>query len=230
MRTFNRYLLMLLMMATAIIALVLKPTHKLAAERQDFVLEHIIPKQFGDWKMDENSMQSIVNPQQEVLMNKLYTQTLTRNYVNDKGEFVMLVIAYGEDQSDNTQLHYPEVCYPAQGFQIVSKVNSVVNTQLGEIRVKKLVATLSNRVEPITYWTTIGDKVVVGGKETKLEKLKYGFQGVVADGILLRVSTINPASQDAYALQSEFINALLSAVNHKHTKQIFGLSHVDHPK
>ncbi|MDP8567779.1 exosortase-associated protein EpsI, B-type [Methylophilus aquaticus] len=226
--TLKKYILMLLMIVASIIAFSLRPTHKLAAERQHFVLEQIIPQQFGDWQMDEKSMQSIVNPQQTVLINKLYHQTLTRNYANSQGEHVMLVIAYGEDQSDNTQLHYPEVCYPAQGFQIVSKVNNVVKTPLGDIRVKQLVATLSNRVEPITYWTTIGDKVVVGAKETKLEKLKYGFKGDVPDGILLRVSTINQTSQNAYALQSEFINALLSAVNHNYTKQIFGLSDVVH--
>lgn len=226
--TLKKYILMLLMIAAAITAMVLKPTHKLAAERQGFVLERIIPKQFGDWQMDEKTMQSIVNPQQAVLINKLYNQTLTRNYINSKGEHVMLVIAYGEDQSDNTQLHYPEVCYPAQGFQIVSKANSVVSTQLGQIRVKKLVATLSSRVEPITYWTTIGDKVVLGGKETKLEKLKYGFKGDVPDGILLRVSSLHQEPEPAYRLQSDFINALLSAVDQSYTQQIFGLSDVAH--
>ena len=34
-----------------------------------------------------------------------------------RGRQIMLSIAYGEDQRDGMKLHYPEVCYPAQGFQ-----------------------------------------------------------------------------------------------------------------
>ena len=30
----------------------------------------------------------------------------------------MLMIAYGESQSDRLQLHHPEVCYTAQGFRV----------------------------------------------------------------------------------------------------------------
>src|SRR5579871_1683637 len=35
----------------------------------------------------------------------------------------MLMVAYGESQSDRLQLHHPEVCYTAQGFR-VSKTSS----------------------------------------------------------------------------------------------------------
>lgn len=219
----KKIILMILMIASVIAAGYLRPTHKIAADRSDFVLEEIIPVQLGNWRMDEDGVKAIVNPQQELLINKLYSQTLSRTYINEKGERVMLVIAYGEDQSDSNQMHYPEVCYPAQGFQILRKNVGIVDTSFGEIRVKQLIAVLSKRVEPITYWTTIGDKVVVGNRETKLEKLKFGFDGKIPDGLLFRVSSINEDEQEAFNLQENFINMLLGSISVSNRKQIAGI-------
>lgn len=209
MRT-RKLTLLLLMIVASMAAVYLTPTHKIATDRENFVLEDIVPTTFDDWRMVDDGTKGIVNPQQESLINKLYNQTLSRSYVNSNNERIMLVIAYGENQSDNTQLHYPEVCYPAQGFQITSNMPAVVKTEMGNIKVKKLIATLSNRVEPIIYWTTIGNKVVRGSTETKLEKLKYGFNGSIADGLLFRVSTIDANPESAYKLEIDFINKLIA--------------------
>lgn len=219
----HKIMLMLLMVASAATAMYLRPTHKIAADRHNFVLENIIPQKFADWRVDEDAMRAIVNPQQEIAINKLYSQTLSRTYVNSLGERVMLVIAYGEDQSDSNQLHYPEVCYPAQGFQIVNNHLDTLTTSLGEIPVKKLLATLSRRNEPITYWTTIGDKVVLGNRQTKLEKLKYGFDGKIPDGLLFRVSSIDENTEAAFKLQADFINVLLNSVPVESRKQLSGV-------
>lgn len=196
----------------------------MAAERQNFVLEKIIPTQFGDWHMvDAGSSRAIINPEQATLINKLYSQTVSRTYLNSKGEHVMLVVAYGEDQSDSTGLHYPEVCYPAQGFQIIPNGLGVITTAFGNIRVKRLIANMGNRIEPITYWTTIGDKVVVGSKETKLEKLRYGIHGVIPDGILFRVSSLGSEVNVEYLIHKQFVNDLVSTLNKDSLKPFAGL-------
>ena len=44
------------------------------------------------------------------------------------------------DQSDATRAHRPEVCYPAQGFEIVSDGQGLVPTAAGALRVRRLVA------------------------------------------------------------------------------------------
>src|SRR4030065_72730 len=72
-------------------------------------LEVLIPKTFGDWKIDETIAPLIANPEQEAMINKIYNQTLTRTYVNPKGERIMLSIAYGGDQSDSMAVHKPEI-------------------------------------------------------------------------------------------------------------------------
>lgn len=218
----KKWLLMLLMILAALTAIYLRPSHKMASDRQGFVLEQIIPKHFGAWNEVDIGVKPVINPRLETIIEKIYNQTLSRTYVNDKGETVMLVIAYGEDQSDSTGLHYPEVCYPAQGFQISSNGTGELSTKLGNIRVKRLVANRGDRNEPITYWTTIGNKIVVGSKETKLEKLKYGINGIIPDGVLFRVSSFDSNLNEAYNVHQFFINELLASMDKNQLLPIAG--------
>lgn len=220
----KQFVLMLLMLSASIAAIYLTPTHKIAQDRKDFNLEKIIPKQFGDWHVDDDGVRVILNQQQEYMINKIYRQSISRTYVNSDGKRVMLVIAYGENQSDNTQLHYPEVCYPAQGFQIKKRELSWVAVKGKNIPVTKLVAEQNGRIEPITYWATIGDKVVRPGWQTKVEQLNYGFKGEIPDGLLFRVSSIGDSSE--YSVHQEFINELITNIDSKDLPALIGI----HPK
>lgn len=219
----KKLILFLAMIVAATTAVYLKPTHKIAEDRKNFVLEKIIPRQFGDWVYVEDGSTRIVNPQQVEMINKIYSQTVSRTYKNSKGELVMLVIAYGEDQGDNTQLHYPEVCYPSQGFEITASKIESLQTSLGTIPVKKLVAKMSNRTEAITYWSTIGNKAVLGASNAKIEKLKYALDGLIADGLLFRVSIISDDVTSSYVTESIFINDLIKAIPAEARKVIAGL-------
>ena len=120
--SFKHLVIGVCMFAAAGMALALKPTEKVADAGPKIDLEVLIPKTFGDWKVDETITPLIANPEEEALINKIYNQTLTRTYVNSQNERIMLSIAYGGDQSDSMAVHKPEVCYPGQGFQIVKNV------------------------------------------------------------------------------------------------------------
>lgn len=216
-------ILLALMFATSVAAVVLRPTIKIADQRPETNLEQLIPKQFGDWHAVEQPHAQIINPQQTELLNKLYTQTLARTYVNAQGSIVMLSIAYGANQSDEVALHYPEVCYPAQGFQVYSNDKAVLSTGSGEIRVRRLVTRLGERNEPVTYWSVIGDKVVQGGIETKLEQIKYGFKGQIPDGLLFRVSVLDRDSTQAFALTDAFIAQLVATLPSSARLRLTGL-------
>lgn len=200
------------MLAASSAAMALRPTHRIADDGPKLELEKIIPTAFGEWTELPLQTGQIINPQQKEMLDRIYTQTLSRTYVNKNGEYIMLSIAYGADQGDAKQLHYPEVCYPAQGFQVISNVTGEVKTDFGDIRVRRLLTVLGNRSEPLTYWTTVGNKVVVGGKETKLEQLKYGFQGQIPDGLLFRVSSVTGDTAQAYENQVDFVRQLLNTV------------------
>lgn len=212
------------MFAAAGMALALKPTHKVADGRPKVDLEVLIPQAFGDWKIDETIVPLIADPELQAKLDKIYNQTLTRTYINSKGERIMLSIAYGGDQSDSMAVHKPEVCYPAQGFQILKRpvVSNFSIDSGASIPVKRLVATQGARIEPITYWTTVGDKVAVNGWKWKLQQMTYGLTGKIPDGLLFRISSIQADEANAYQLQDEFTRELLHAMSPGGRQRIIG--------
>lgn len=190
---------------------VLTPTVQLSKSRPALELGTAIPVQFGEWKEERNLASVVVNPQMEATIKKIYTQTLSRTYINHNGERIMLSIAYGNDQRDGVALHYPEVCYPAQGFQVISSRQGVLVTAQGAIPVQRLETNFANkRFEPVTYWTTVGDETVTGGISKKIAEMRYGLKGEIPDGLIFRISSINTDTQAAFALQESFAKVLLN--------------------
>ncbi|OYY94951.1 MAG: EpsI family protein [Hydrogenophilales bacterium 28-61-23] len=219
-----RYLIIgFAMIAAAGLALALTPKEKLADQRPTIKLETMIPKAFGSWRLDESVRPIQVAPDVQAELDKIYDETLSRTYINEQGARIMLSMAYGGNQSDTLAVHKPEVCYPAQGFQVQAKTQGSVNTSFGSIRVTKLVAQQRERVEPITYWINVGGKQVTGRLERKLEQLKFGMTGKVPFGVLIRVSNINNDTQAGYATQAEFIEQLLAAVSPAQRTEVFGI-------
>ncbi|MYM83989.1 EpsI family protein [Duganella sp. FT50W] len=201
-----------LMVAAAVAAKVITPTARLAQLRAPLVLDTAIPVRFGDWRQETELTAQVINPEAAGALAEIYTQTLSRNYINRDGERIMLSIAYGADQTSGLQLHYPEVCYPAQGFNLASATKGTLQTHQGTLRVKRLRTSLGARVEPVTYWTTMADKVVLGGYDTKFAQLSYGLRGQIPDGLIFRVSSISNDAPHAFKVQDDFVRQLADAL------------------
>lgn len=216
-------IVLLLMLVSAGLAIAMRPTQKIAEMGPKIDLEAMLPKSFGDWRELEQPTREVVNPQQTELVNKLYTQTLSRSYVESNGAVVMLSIAYGADQSDAVALHYPEVCYPAQGFQLQSLENAVLVTDYGTLRVKRLMTAQGSRFEPVTYWAVLGSKLVQGGLDTKLTQLQYGFNGQIPDGLIFRISSITSDAKAGYETQARFTRDLMAALPASSRLKLAGL-------
>lgn len=213
-----------LMTSAAAIATVMTPTERLVDLLPKMNIDASIPKKFGVWVMDEMPVAGVVNPQQTEVLEKIYSQIVTRTYVNPEGYRIMLSIAYGEDQRDGNSLHYPEVCYPAQGFQVVSNRRGELDAGIGVIPVKRLEAHYGKvRFEPITYWTTVGEKAHAGGVTKKLAEMQYGLRGEVPDGLLFRVSSIDRDSAKAFEMQSRFISDLVKEIDPAFRSRIAGV-------
>jgi EpsI family protein len=135
----------------------------------------------------------------------------------------MLSVAYGGDQRDSMQVHKPEVCYQAQGFDVLKVVASKLTTDYGKIPIKRLVATQGNRNEPITYWFTVGKKAISNGLDFKLNQMRYGLTGKIPDGLLFRVSSIGNDENLAYLIQDKFVFDLLMVVNPKDRLRLIGV-------
>lgn len=206
------FILGVLMIVSAALTMALTPTKKIADQQEKFDLETMIPARFGNWKIDESIIPLQVDADTQAKLDKIYNQTLSRTYVNSYGERIMLSVAYGGDQSDNLAIHKPEVCYYAQGFEVMKIYADELLTQYGKFPIKRLMAVKGSRNEPITYWVTIGNKAVLPGIEEKLQQLRYGLTGNVPDGMLVRVSSIDTDRERAYQLQNIFVQDLLSMV------------------
>ena len=193
-------------------ALAWRPTVHLADTRVKVQLDTLFPKAFGDWVTDDHMPVQLVSPDTAELLNRLYNQTLSRTYVNPAGDRVMLSVAYGGDQSDGTRAHRPEVCYPAQGFQVLSSQTTLLALPTQSLRVRQLVAKKDGRNEPITYWMTIGEKTTTTGTETKLAQLAYSTRGLIPDGMLIRVSSVDADTANAFRIQARFVAQMASSV------------------
>jgi EpsI family protein len=199
-----------------------KPSIHLAKQQQKIDLEQVFPTSFGEWKLDTYQSAGIISPDVAAMLQKLYAQTLSRTYIGPDGARIMLSVAYGGDQSDATRTHRPDVCYPAQGFQILSSSDNVVNLSSGALPVRRMVAQLGGRVEPVTFWFTVGEYTAVSGKDQKVMQLKYGLRGIVPDGMLVRVSSIGKDEEEAFKLQAQFIAEMKQAMNAKIQPRVFG--------
>ena len=217
------YLLMAVaMLAAAYAGAALKPTRSLAVVGAKIDFETLIPKQFGDWRMDQAASLGIVDPQMSAELNEIYSQTLMRTYTNSQGKRIMLSIAYGDNQNRKLQVHRPEVCYAAQGYNISAMSRQVLKLDNATIPIMHMVAQQGARVEPITYWVLIGNKVVRGNLEQGFARLSYGLSGVIPDGLLFRVSTISDDAGDAYATEQAYVNALMQSLPVSSTRHLIG--------
>ena len=210
------------MLIAAGLSLAMTPTRKVADLNEKFDLTTMVPGAFADWRIDPSVIPIEPSPDLKAVIEKLYQQTLSRSYVNSKGDRVMLSIAYGGDQSRSMAVHKPEVCYTAQGFLIVKEAMDDMASRFGAIPVKRLVAEMGPRIEPITYWITTGDQVTRDGLAWRLTQLRYGLTGTIPDGMLFRVSTISNDNRASYAIQDKFSNDLLTTLNVKDRGRLIG--------
>lgn len=192
-------------------------------QRATFSLEEIVPKEFGDWREQAPGRAEMINPQTQQLLRKLYSQTLSRFYVNAKGQQIMLSLAYGDDQRGELQAHQPEICYPAQGFTVVSNQAAVISTPFGAIQGRRLETKQGPRLEPVSYWFTFGDTAVVGQFQRRMVEIRFGLTGQIPDGLLFRVSSIDPVSPRAFALHQDFVSAMLASVSPAVRMRLSGL-------
>lgn len=200
----------------------LKPTRHLADVLGKPDLEVIFPKTFGQWRVDEHTHVVQPSPETQALLDSIYNQTLTRTYMNEQGTRIMLSVAYGGDQSDATRAHLPEVCYPAQGFQILQNFAGHIELAGRTMPVRYLMSAQGTRSEPITYWLVVGDTVTVSRTDQKLAQFRLGLEGFIPDGMLVRVSSIDSNMQHGHAVQEQFLKELAAALTESARVRVLG--------
>ena len=212
-----------LCLLAAIAAYALTP-HLRLADLEPINLEQMIPTEFGEWKMEPTSEAIISSPEQDAFVKSIYSQVLSRTYVNRAGERIMLSIAYTRDQSDNsgTQSHKPEICYPAQGFKLNSIRNIKIETRYGFVDGIAMIAKQGDRTEPLIYWTTVGEMVNNARFSIKIAQMGYAVHNIIPDGMVFRVSSIGDDEGYQILGQKKFINEMVDSLSVKARHRIVG--------
>jgi EpsI family protein len=210
------------LVAAAAGAEVLRPRERLVLLPDGRKLEDIVPKTIGSWsRVDSDAF--VLPTQKGSLSDKLYNQTLSRLYQSPDGLPVMLVVAYGAVQNDLLQLHRPEICYTAVGFSITeSKITHVDLSNGVKLPVRELTAQSERRIEPIVYWTRIGDDLPTTGQEQRWVKLRQQMSGYLADGILVRLSTVMEPTPETFAELGQFARTMMTAMAPKDRPAFIG--------
>lgn len=218
-------------LGSAVLVKILAPSQLMARSSTAPTLENVIPKKFGTWTLvPEISPVKPTDPegfyQPDALSAKVYTQEVGRGYTDGHGNIVMLLVAYGPVQNYRLKSHRPEICYTANGFRISDKTQATVNYRgdAKSIKMTRLIAQRETRLEPLSYWIRVGNDIANGVIDHQLSRLKYGLRGLIPDGALIRVSTINLPSEASYKLQDQFIRDLLAAIPPSELKFFTGAS------
>lgn len=212
------------MVITAVLSVGLKPRLDPSVQvRAAVPLEHLFPSTFGAWSLDPTAV-APVRPAFDVARRfQMYDQVLERTYVTAKGDRIMLSVAYGRQQSVGLQMHRPEVCYKAGGFNIDSVHDVSLPVRGSNLAVTRLLAHMDGRPEPITYWRLIGESVVNDQTHFRLQEWSWSGAALM-DGLLVRVSSIDPETHAAWTLQGQFIAELAKGMSAAQRVRVFGLA------
>lgn len=176
-----------------------------------------VPEKVGAWTMI--SQDSAADAKEASFLNDV----LFRTYRRPDGQTVVLVVAYGADQRKKFNLHMPEVCYKASGYQVLSQSESTMHAP--ELKLKQLVvASGPADTEPVQYWIMLDGKQVTGELEKRAKHLYYSAVGAQADGVLVRISSFSSGGDPGqdYQVQREFISSLYQSVDPQLRTLLFG--------
>lgn len=209
-----------LLILAAVLGTVLRPT--IAEGQKRAALDGTVPKQIGDWRELPNPMVQVdtaVATTEGTSRDQPYDDIVSRTYVNSKGEHIMVALAYGSQQRQEIKIHRPELCYPAQGWQVESLKPATFPVQTAQglgIPGFRLIAkqTRGQGYELVSYWIRIGNSYSDSAWKTRLAIVKEGLQGKMTDGVLVRVSqraNALPTNDDVFKRQEEFAAQLVAA-------------------
>lgn len=211
-----------LSLGALVLAEAFKPRQLLAHTRTAYDYEALMPTRFGEWVQLPLQQGQVVDPGLADTLSRFYSQTVTRAYTDEAQNLVMLSLAYGEVQSDAMRVHLPEVCYTAQGFDVTTLGERPLQLGATTIPLSLAAAMQGQREEMIAYFVRIGESVVGRGMRRKLAQMEYSLNGLIPDGLLLRVSSFGHDTEAAFGLHRRFISQLFDAAGPQQRQAIFG--------
>jgi EpsI family protein len=174
-------------------------------------LENILPKKIGKWTFASSS--GLVVPPEDQLVQALYSQLLTRVYVTDSGSPIMVLVAQSASQTGILQIHRPEFCYTAGGYDLSPSMPHSVRLANGStLPALSISATLRGTIEQIVYWTRVGEHLPLSWKQQRMAVAMDNLRGIIPDAVMVRVSTYGNDKTTALAEVDDFIRAMMDSL------------------
>lgn len=200
-------------MAASGAALALKPRRKVTLMAEGKNLSEILPRAFGEWESrDVSDLYAPETP--DSLLAQLYGQTVGRIFIHRASRVqIMMLAAHGDSQSNELQLHRPEVCYPAFGFALVeSQPVQLTVAKAVTLPGRRLIAQSSQQKQAVIYWTRLGETFPVTVTEQRLARLDSAMHRYIPDGLLARFSIAGADMDASFAGMRSFIAELVMRV------------------
>ncbi len=204
-------------------AYALKPRRKTTLMDGGKKLNEILPAKLEGWTSRDVS--DLVAPETpDSLAARLYGETVGRIYHQEStGDQVIMLMAHGDVESNELQLHRPEVCYPAFGFAIQENTPLSLNFPRGvTVPCRRLLATSNDRDETILYWTRLGEAFPTTVGEQRVERLRTAMHRFIPDGLLARFSVIGSDKTASLAIMERFVPNLVMHVAAKERRALIG--------
>jgi EpsI family protein len=177
-------------------------------------LADVTPRSLPGWtSTDVGDLTASSTP--DSLVNRLYGELIQRVYHNRaSGEEVMMLLAYGDSQTNDLQVHRPEECYPAFGYELGRDRSIALSISDGvTVPARVLVATSVGGSEGVVYWVRMGDSLPNTEQAQRVVRLRTAMEGFIADGLLARFSVSTSDDVAALSIIGGFVQTLLAAVD-----------------
>lgn len=173
-------------------------------------LDDLIPKKIGSWKFVADN--GLVVPPNDPLLKAIYSQQLTRIYSDGNSSPIMLLMAQSGSQTGFLQVHRPDFCYRASGYQISPVSPHPIDLGSRILPASMMDATSGGPVEHVVFWTRIGNRTPTSWTAQKLAVAEQNLQGIIPDAILIRLSVIGPDGGAARAAIDAFVRQMIEAI------------------
>lgn len=184
-------------------------------------LDDIIPKQIGSWTY--TTADGLVLPPPDQMRDRIYSSLLTRYYASPKEPPIMLLVAYSASQDGMIQVHRPEVCYPAAGYELSGEGFETIDAGKGvEVPGHYFSARSNTRQEQLIYWTRIGDAFPTRWWAQHVAVAEENLKGHIPDGVLVRISTAAPDDKQAKEVLLKFIETMAHSLPPRGRLVMFG--------
>lgn len=167
-----------------------------------------IPAQVGGWT-SRKSQEVVLPPQDE--SNKLYENQETRVYQGPGLPAIMFLVAFSSIQQNDVQVHRPEICYPASGFQILKTAPTQISYRGQSFAGRELIAHRGGLHERVIYWIRVGNSFPTSWREQRITMALGNLRGSIPDGVLFRVSAIEEPGESTSPMLRKFIEEFLNA-------------------